>query len=267
MSWRSFRILPLALQLGVLGGCVVPQARYEEARSALAVEQEAHRRTTHELYGMSRKLDELSTALAARERALAEAGEQLSAKEMSLDITATERDSATQVVDQLREELSRVGNHLRAFADQKSALATALDAAEARSSRLGELERAASRRTLFVRDLSLLLGEAITTGEVELGVSEGRPVVRLEHSSAFIAGSGELQPGTRTTAAALARVMRLHPEARLRISRQARDEQAAAVELRRIGAALESEGVAPARIEIAVENSEQDGAPVEIYVL
>jgi hypothetical protein len=267
MSWRGARILPLALKLAVLAGCVVPQARYEEARSALAVEQEGHRRTAQELFEMSRKLEALSAALAARERALAEAGEQLSAKELSLNITASERDSAGQIVEQLREELSRVGDHLRSFADQKSALATALDAAEGRASRLSELERASNRRTLVVRDVSLLLGEAITTGEVDLGVSEGRPVLRLDHPSAFIAGSGELQPGTRATVSALARALRLHPEARLRLVRRARDDQAATAELRRVASALEGEGLAPARIEIAVEKIEDDDGPVEIYVL
>jgi hypothetical protein len=267
MTWRGLRIVPVALQLAVLAGCVVPQARYEEARSALGVEQEAHRRTSQELYGMSRKLEELSVALAARERALAEAGEQLSAKELSLDITVTERDSATQIVDQLREELSRVGDHLRAFGDQKSALATALDAAEGRASRLSELEKAASRRMLFVRDVSLLLGEAITTGELELAVSDGRPVLRLEHASTFISGNGDLQPGTRSVASALARALRLHSETRLRIARNARDEQAATLELRRIASELESAGVAPAQIEIAVEQRGDEDGPVEIYVL
>jgi hypothetical protein len=118
-----------------------------------------------------------------------------------------------------------------------------------------------------VRDVSLLLNEAITMGEVDLELKDGHPVLSFEHRSAFVAGSGDLQPGTRAAASAVARAMRSHPETRLRIVRRARDEKGATLELKRMTDALISAGVQAAQIESSVEKAENDDGPIEVHVL
>lgn len=260
------RLALMAVQLAMVAGCV-PQARYEEARSALAIEQEGHRRTNAQLHQLAQKVDRLEKALAERERQLAAAAERGSAQELAANVAVTERDQANLTVEQLREELGRVGDHLRTFAEQKKQLATQLDAADARAKRVEDLEGSASRRTLVVRDVSLLLSEAITAGEIDLDVHEGRPVIRLEHRSAFVSKNGELQPGTRVATSAIARAARLRPETRVRILRRAADEKAATAELRRIADGLEAEGMPADRIEISVEKVGGEEGPIEIYVL
>jgi flagellar motor protein MotB len=270
MTTHALRLLAMVAQLAVLGGCVVPQARYEEARSALAVEQEAHRRTNQKLYDVSQKVDQLAKQLEARERELAERGEQLDASTLAANVSAKEREEAIETVEQLRGELGRVGEHLRAFADQKVALASALDGAEARAKRLEGLEKAMTRRSLALRDVSLLMSDAISSGEVELAVSEGRPVLRLEQQNAFVPNSGELQPGTRALASAVARAAGLHPELGIRISRRAKDAPTATGELQRVADEIEKGGISAERIEVAVETpTSADGAdgPVEISLL
>jgi hypothetical protein len=270
MKRPGLRLFLATIQLALLGGCVVPQARYEEARSALAVEQEAHRRTGQKLHELAVQLDELGKQLATRERALAERGEQLDATTLSANVSAREREEAIATVEQLRGELGRVGDHLRTFAEQKAALATALEGAETRARRLEGLEKAATRRGLALRDAALLMSDAITAGEVELVVSDGRPLVRLDQRSAFVPNSGELQPGTRAVASAVAKVASLHPQLQIRISRRASDGPAATAELRRVADELEKAGVSPTRIEVAVEaaeNAEGEDGPLEIALL
>lgn len=262
------RALRLAVMATLATGCVVPQARYDEARSALAVEQEAHRRTNAELYRVAMQVDALQKKLSLREQELAQRSREMADKELVANVAIREQEAATELVEQLRGELARVGDHLRAFAEQKRELAAKLDGAEARAKRLEQLEKSASRQVAVVRDVSLLLGEPITTGEVELGIAEGRPVLAIEHASAFVAGSGDLQPGTRSAAGAVARAARLHPELSIRVSRRAVDEQAALSELRKVAEYLESEGVPAARIEVAVEKSGDSGeGPLRIWLL
>ena len=53
---KTPRLVATLALLAAATGCVVPEARYEEARSAIHVEQEAHRRTLTELRGISESL-------------------------------------------------------------------------------------------------------------------------------------------------------------------------------------------------------------------
>ena len=263
------KLVRLALMASLAGGCVVPQTRYDEARSALAVEQEAHRRTNGQLHAIAQKVEALERALQEREREIAERSREAAEKDFAANVAVREREAADQVVEQLRGELGRVGDHLRAFAQEKQQIAQALDRAEERAQRLEAFEKTAGRSTLAVRDLSLLLGEPITTGEVELAIVDARPVLRIEHPSAFVSGSGDLQPGTRSVASAVARAARLHPELRIRIFRRAADEAAATLELEKVADQLESEGVPAARIEIAVEKADASSGdgPLEIQLI
>lgn len=270
MSRLAVRLGMTALNVAMLGGCVVPQARYEEARSALGVEQEAHRRTNQKLHELAGQLDELGKKLADRERALAERSEQLDASSLAANVSAREREEAIATVDQLRGELGRVGDHLRAFSDQKRALESALGTAEERAKRLEALEKSATRRALAVRDVALLMSDALTAGEVELAVVEGRPVLRIDPRSAFVSSNGDLQPGTRALASAVGRAASRQPELQIALSRRSNDTSGATAELRRLADELEKAGVSPARIEMAVtapEAPDTDDGPLEITLI
>ena len=63
LPW-TLRLMLLALPIA---GCVVPQTKYEEAKSAIKIEQEAHRRTQATLIDVGRKLDAVQIALGERE--------------------------------------------------------------------------------------------------------------------------------------------------------------------------------------------------------
>ncbi len=178
MTFKRFvSLLPLmrtALLLPLIAGCVVPQTRYEEARSVVAVEQEAHRRTLAELAVISNKLAKAENAIREREKRLEQRDQKIAEAELAQSISQQERQSASDLVDQLRGELSRVGDHLRAFADEKKRLADALSATKARADRLAEAEKTVASRADLVRDLSILLHKSIALGSIELSAREGR---------------------------------------------------------------------------------------------
>jgi hypothetical protein len=132
---------------------------------------------------------------------------------------------------------------------------------------LEELEKSVAHTALVVRDISVLLNEAIAMGEVELDMVEGHPVLRLEHASTFISGSGDLQPGTTAVASALSKAVRARPEARIRLVRRAADTAGATAELERIARRLEADGVPPARVEVVVEQPAGEDGPIELHVL
>ncbi|MEZ4226593.1 MAG: hypothetical protein R3B13_36940 [Polyangiaceae bacterium] len=165
---RSTLLLPL------LAGCVVPQTRYEEARSAISVEQEAHRSTLEQLSKVSNDLAKAEQALRTREQRLEEREQKIAEVSLAESVAVQEKESATDLVEQLRGELSRVADHLRAFADDKQRLGDALKAMTERAERLAAAEQSVATRAGLVRDLSLALHQPLTLGSLELGTHEGR---------------------------------------------------------------------------------------------
>jgi hypothetical protein len=248
----------LLLVSGLFAGCVVPEARYDEARSATRVEQEANRRTQARLVELSRELDLLHAQLATREKELEKRETDLSQANLDADVARGERQYALELVEQLRAELGRTGDHLRSFAADRAKLAQALDAAELRAKRISSCEQDAADNAAVIRDLALLLHEPITTGDVELALVEGRAVLRFPESEM----SGE-SPGPigQKVVAAVTRVASLHAESRIRLSEAgARDDVSGAAErLKQVSDVLEKQGVAPDRIELrpGIDGAEQ----------
>lgn len=177
MNHKLLSMLPLlrlALFSPLVAGCVVPQTRYEEARSAISVEQEAHRRTLEELSTISNKLAAAEQAVAERERRLEERDKNISEARFSASVAEQDKSTATELVEQLRGELARVAQHLKAYSDEKQRLSDALAAAQSRAERLAEAEKTVAARAELVRDLSILLHQPIALGSIELGSRDGR---------------------------------------------------------------------------------------------
>jgi hypothetical protein len=209
-----FPLLRAALLLPLVAGCVVPQTRYEEARSAISVEQEAHRRTLEELASISNKLAAAEQAVAERERRLEERDQKISEAHFSASVAEQDKSTATDLVEQLRGELARVGDHLKAFSDEKQRLADALGVAQQRNERLAEAERTVAARAALVRDLSILLHQPISLGSIELGSRDGRVELLIPKDEL-----GE-KPGAAATQAfaALVRVAQLKTSLRFELA-------------------------------------------------
>ena len=238
------------LAIAPLGsGCVVSQARYEEARSATHVEQEANRRTQARLTEVSRQLDTSRQDLAGRDQRLEKLERDLSQAKLDADVASSEKQYAVDLVEQLRSELGRTGEHLREFATEKGKLATQLDAARDRAKQLTSCEQEAADNAAVIRDLALLLHDSIATGDIELAVLEGRALLRLPSSE--LAGETPGPVGQKLLAA-VARVTQLHAEARVRIGEvgtKAEDAEAA-TRLKRIADKLAAEGLRAERVEL-----------------
>ncbi len=235
--------------------CVVPATRYDEARSALALEQQANRTAGARLYEMEAKVAALQAQIDKRQHELDVQSERVAQSQLDTSVAARKQQDATELVDQLREELERVGDHLRAFADQKQELGQALDAAEARIKRLSEVEREASERALVVRDLSLLLRDAIATGDVELSMSEGRPVLRVPRAR-ILDDAREVKPEGKTLLAAVARASQLHPGSSVVLAERGKSDgetaEQSATGLQHISDALAGAGLSAKRVTIDV---------------
>ena len=258
------RSLVLSLAALSTASCVVPAARYDEARSALAVEQEGHRRTHVKMYELQQRLAAANADLAAqhdrlldRDRLLAEHEKLLAQSELDLAVATRDRESASELVDQLRGELARVGEHLHAFANQKAELEQSLDAAEARAGRLAEVERAAARRALAVRDLTLALHEPIARGAVSFSVDDGRPVLRMPVDLVYVEGADDVSPDARSILAAVARVVLGLEGTQLEVTENDAERSRGIsdnllVRLERIAKALTDDGVPQGRVVVAV---------------
>ncbi len=258
-------VLRSLVVLAATSGCVVPAARYEEARSVIQVEQEAHRRTMDAVRDLGDRLARAEEALRQREAMLEQRAQKVSEVELQSNVALQQRDEASDLVDQLRGELGRVGDHLRAFSDDKKRLADALASAEARLSRVSEREREISENGDIVRDLSLILHERIANGDIELSMLDGRAVMRIPEAEL----SGETPgPIAAQAVAAIARAMKLHPSAAIEISsgKAAAESESvsatvSATPASRAQAALVAQGVAAERLSVISAGADASGEP------
>ncbi len=257
MLRRLATLLLLSFIASAACACVVPATRYDEARSALKVEQEANRRGAAKLYQVEQQVAALQADLDKRQQKLDQQDRQIAAAQLDKNVANKQRDNASQLVDQLRGELARVGDNLRSFAEQKQKLSDALDDAEARAKRLREVEQQASERALVVRDLSLLLHDPISTGAVELTMVDGRPVLRMDSDKVLAPAS--ILPGGQKLLSAVARVMALHKGSgatiRERNPAAGVSEEQETLRLRRLSDGLGAQGLGPERVTLDVDET------------
>lgn len=262
MYRRLATALLLLFVASAVSACMVPATRYDEARSALGVEQEANRRGAARLYEVQQKVRSLQAELDRRQRKLDQQGQKVAEAQLDKNVANKQRDNASQLVDQLRGELARVGDNLRSFAEQKQKLADALDAAQARETRLEEVEHQAAERAMIVRDLSLLLHDPISTGAVELTMLDGRPVLRID--SAKVIGQKNVLPQGQKLLSAVVRVIGLHAGSSVTIRERNPDvalsEEQETLRLRRLSDALAQQGLGSGRVTLDVDQNKLDVA-------
>ena len=256
--------LGIGLPVVMAAAACVPATRYEEARSAVGVEQEAHRRTQAQLTSVSRDVDRLSAKLDEREKRINQLEIDLAEAQLGTDVSESERKFAVELVEQLRGELGRTGDHLRVFADAKQKLAAALDAVELRAKRLDQCEQTAADNALIVRDAALALHEPIANGEMELVVLEGRAALRIASSEV----TGEvLQPLGQRVLASVALIAKAHPDARIEIREEGAtgvDGEAATARMKRIADQLAGQGVGAERVTLAPSGGGKGEPTVQI---
>ncbi len=242
-------------------GCVT-QTRYVETRDALVREQAGHHETASQLRHLGDRLitaelerDEAVREAVARQARLDRKEQRLAQLRMDVDVAAQQREEAARLVEQLRGELARVADHLRTFSDQRDSLRSALDAAEDKLARLAEVEQEAAARAVMVRDLALALHRPVATGEVELAVVEGRPVLRLPAARVIpAADAAGVDPDGDAMLAAVARVAAAHPGVSVHVTEVGQVEATEGPEARlgRVSDRLVEHGLAQSQVLVEV---------------
>jgi hypothetical protein len=246
--WRRRAPARLALLflLGIVSGCV-PALQLEESQSAAQVEKEGRRRSEEQLARAEAENEQLRLQMLEEKRALDEREQALSQAALDTAAQGKQRQEAEGVVEQLRGELARVGSHLQAFHDDKQKLEQSLSAEAAHGQALARLSR----------DVALSLSDPLATGEYSLDTEQGSLVLRVP-SDELLGEKAELKPDAPRLLEVVARVMKLHEQAQLRVE----DSSAPGDALRvaRVLAALGERGVAPGRfraLQPAAEASEK----------
>ncbi len=206
-------LLAALLVLGALPACV-SRGRLVEAEAALRHGQTeqaeiARALAAAEAATASARAESAAVARLLRERdaELEGLGRSLSGAELQVDVAARERGEQSLLVAQLLSELGRAGDHLQGFARERGELAAALDAATARLDALDAVAASAQLRALLVRDLTLSLHAPLATGEIELVLVDGDPVLRVPTALLFDDPDGSLRPAAAPILGAVARVV------------------------------------------------------------
>ena len=224
----------LALLLGA-GGCV-PALQLEEAQSAAQVEQEGRRRSEAQLAQAEVENERLRGQMREEKQALEEREQALSQAALDTAAQGKQRQDAEGMVEQLRGELARAGNHLQAFHDDKQKLEQSLSAEAAHGEALARLSR----------DVALSFSDPLATGEYALDTEQGALVLRLP-SDDLLGDGAELKPDAARTLEILARVMKSHLPAKLRVEDSAAPGDA--LRVAPVVAALGARGVGPERFQ------------------
>lgn len=245
-SGRSPRQLALLLVLGVFSGCV-PVTRFEEAQSAAQVEMEGRRRAEYQVGELKAENGQLLARMQQQSQALDDREQALSQAQLDSSTLGKEREEAAGMVEQLRGELARVGGHLQTFHDDQQKLEAALATEASRGRELSRLSR----------DATLSLSEPIATGEYTLDPEQGALVLRVPRAR-VLADDASVKPDAEPLLKAVARLMQLHKQVKLRVE----DSSAAAdpIATSRLVEALTQHGVAAERFEPSPAQAD-GGAP------
>jgi len=229
------RRLAFALLLGVVAGCV-PVTRFEETQSAAQVEMAGRHRAERQVTQLQAENEQLRGSMQRQDATLDERGDALAQAELDKTNQGKERADAEGMVEQLRGELARVGGHLQAYHADKQQLEATLAAEAARGRALSRLSR----------DVALSLAEPLATGEYTLD-SESQHVVLRVPREKLLAEDGAVKPEADALLKAVARLLTLHPESKLRLEDAAAPADAIATS--RLVAALGERAVASDRFE------------------
>src|SRR6478609_7948231 len=235
----------VAAAIGLFNACV-PATQYEEAKSASEVELAARQRAEVELSATRSKLDAAMAELSQREQKLAETEQSVSESKLESSVVAKERDEATGLVDQLRGELACVGDNLRFYAEQKADLEKSLQVAQARKLELERNEAQTVALARITRDLTFVLGDRVTSGDMTIDVRDGH-VLLSAPAELWFNDDGTLRAGMDSALSAVSRVLSLHSTSTLDLTLPTTDAEKRGPTLL---SALSSRGVAASRMKL-----------------
>lgn len=255
----------------VIGACVlsvacVGQTQYEEVHSAAEVQSEAHRRAELEIAQLRQEIARLEAELRARENSISNKEDRLAQVDLDLEVANQKQAAKTLLVDRLRDELARAGDHLKAFSDEKEQLRQQLASMQERAAAVERAEREVSRVAVVVRDLSILEGTALGSGELELSAERGRIVLRTSAPSLFGPNGKKLERAGQRLAGSLGKLASLHEQVGFALGDTS--SGGANVEgLRLLGEAIVAEGVASERISVEpIEPSSDHNAEADAVI-
>jgi hypothetical protein len=231
--------LALVLLTLALASCV-PVTRFEETQSAAEVEMAGRHRAEQQISQLQAEIAGLRASLSRQVTTLDERGDALAQAELDKSNQGKERADAEGMVEQLRGELARVGGHLQSYHAEKQKLEANLAAEATRGRALARLSR----------DVALTLAEPIATGEYTLDAEPQHVVLRVPRER-LLAEDGTVKPEADALLKAVARVLSLHPQSKLRLEDAAAPTDAIATS--RLVAALGERGVAADRFEPSAE--------------
>lgn len=241
--------LALLLLLSVFTGCV-PVTRFEETQSAAQVEMDGRRRSEHQVAQLQTENAELRSRLQQQSETLDDRDQALSQAQLDSSTMGKQREDAAGMVEQLRGDLARVGGHLQTFHAEKQQQSAALASEVARGRALAKLSR----------DAALSLAEPIATGEYSLDPEQGAVVLRAPRAK-VLADDGSVRPEAEPLLKAVARLMQLHAQAKLRVEDSSAADDAIAVS--RLVAALTERAVPAERFEPLAVQAAPGATPLE----
>ncbi|MCA9626434.1 MAG: hypothetical protein KC766_02155, partial [Myxococcales bacterium] len=245
-----------------LSGCLAPTARVEEARSALRVEQRAHRETAGKVYELTKRLDKAERELAERGKKVEKEGDAVAQATFDYDVALKQRDEAEAMVEQLRGELARVGNHLKAYAGERERLAQELEQKQLEAHKLAQVEQASQAQVLLMRDLTLEFHQEITKGNVKLTSERGVALLQFPASETY-AEDGSLSATGRQRLTRIAKRTRGADGVSFKLEIAERGSDAAAdstlLRLSQVAEALAGVGVDSESITVSVDGEDEAG--------
>lgn len=204
--WLRSRRRALLLLLATLSGCV-PATQFEETQSAAQVERAGRLRAEQQAQDLNQENGQLRAQMQQEKRELDARDQALSQAELDTSAQGKQRQEAEGMVEQLRGELARVGSHLQAFNDDKQKLEQALTTETARARALARLSR----------DVAVAFGEPLATGQYTLDAEQSSVVLRVPRQE-VLNESADVKPEAGRLLDALAQLLEVHKQAKLRVS-------------------------------------------------
>ena len=202
-------LVPLAgmAAAGSATSSCVPEARYEEAKSAADVHAEARRRAELSLAALQNRVAELEAELRRRDEKM-EAGDQKLAEErFARGVAAKELSETSSLIEQLRAELARANQSLQAVASENARLAE----------KAGQNAPGVDgTRTIsgLTRELETVLGALRLDPRVRVVESEDSLVVRFDARALFESDRASVKPEVGLALDAAGAFLSSHPDVR-----------------------------------------------------
>ena len=231
-------------------GCLVPQARLDEAEQKLRAESAERSRLRTELDASVAAL----SAAREEQRSCSARGDQAEQRIAELEYQASildkEREEAQNLVAQLQSDLGRSADHLRQFAGKNRELAATVEQMEALAGLLAQGSDG-DERIQLLRVVAAGRADDVRAGTMGLSVNPV-PAILLT-PAAFEEQTGELQPRGLAILDDLARALERFPSRKVVVASAGAEAPEAERRARAVMAALLDRGLDADRVALALD--------------